>query len=205
MLQGLGVRYAMVHRSLYADRRLADRTVEALRLVAEGAAFDNGDLTVVRLAPRGARRAVSGGRIPSSDFTATASENAASLAAAFDGRVRTRWRTAGPQRGDERIELRLDRPRDVQRLQMLVAARSTANYPRRILVEGSENGDSFRTLFDGPVLPLLGEGFARAPLHPAIEIDLPANRTTILRVRQTLPAPWYWCLDELNLFERTRP
>ena len=80
---------------------------------------------------------------------------------------------------------------------------SLADYPRGLLIESSENGQSFRTLYQGGVLPQLLWALVRNDDRIPIDIIFPDNDTSVLRIRQIdQTILWYWSIHELSLWER---
>ena len=144
--------------------------------------------------------------IPASTLDASASHQDGRLQQAFDGNPDTRWLTGAPQAGDEWIEIRFDRLRDVGRLRFLQAQRSLGDYPRALVVEASPDGDEYQLLYRGGIMRQLLQGLVREGYPVPIDVDLPPNRTRTLRIRQTgRTRTWYWSVDELSLWERATP
>jgi hypothetical protein len=141
--------------------------------------------------------------LPASAFSATASSVNSRLSLAFDGDPDTRWISGVNQRGDEWIEVVFDHPRDIAEVTLLTTARSLSDYPRQLLIESSDGSGDYVPLFNGSVVPLLGEGLARDPRTGPVQIDLPANQTTRLRLRQLgRTHTLFWSVDELQFRER---
>ena len=121
----------------------------------------------------------------------------------FDNDPDTRWISGGRQRGDEAIELALDRPRDVRVLRMRLATRSFADYPRDLAVEAVEDGGAVRSLFRGTVLPQMARAMVADGEYPFLEIVLPPNQARALRIRQVGETHlFFWSIHELQLLER---
>ena len=119
----------------------------------------------------------------------------------FDGDVDSRWISGRPQAGDESITLTFDRPRDVRLIRMQLATRSESDYPRELVVEGVD-ANGTRRLFHGSGLPLFVAGLFRDPVYPLIEVVLPENRSTAIRLRQLATTrTFFWSIHELRLFE----
>jgi hypothetical protein len=57
-------------------------------------------------------------------------------------------------------------------------------------------------VFEGDVLGALGRSIAAPGATPRIEIDLPANATQTLLIRQTGRSRRWWSIHELELYER---
>ena len=225
MLRGIGVRTIVVHPDWFSERAFADAIVGALRAdrqrVPSEAVFPG--VSVFRLAGTeegpvvaGAGRApplgldldlTSVGLIRSEAFQVTASHARDRVAQAFDGNPDTRWLTGTNQKGDEWLEITFARPVDLARLTIVTTVRSFADYPRELLVEGSDGSDAFAPLFHGSVVTRLAEGLAReprrGPIRGPIHIELPNNALRRLRLRQLgRTRTWFWSIDELRLWER---
>ena len=210
-LRALGIRYIVTHAAMFERRGDAVATIEAIRQVSDQiiATTDFGDTSVFWLAAwAGPVMPASPGlrEIPASTLDASASHQDGRLQQAFDGNPATRWLTGAPQAGDEWIEIRFDRPRDVGRLRFLQAQRSLGDYPRVLVVEASPDGDEYQLLYRGGIMRQLLQGLVREGYPVPIDVDLPLNRTRTLRIRQTgRTRTWYWSVDELSLWERATP
>ena len=184
--RALGVRYVTVHGDEYDDRELASATVAAFQRHQEQVrrliAF--GETMVVELEP---------GPAPQ-----PAGDSAGRLVA-----PEALWLSERRQVGDEWVRLRLNGPRDIARVRLGMARRSLGDYPRRLLVESSSDGSTYRRLYHDTVVPQLLQGIIRQGAYPPIDIDLPPNRTIELRLRQTgTTRSFYWSIHELQLWER---
>jgi len=211
LLRAVGVRYVLVHPGDYADPKVGADTAAAIRarpaLASE--AFHSADIVVFKLNDGEASTAADssaapvGRRLPTASFRAEASDATDRLPLAFDGDADTRWLTGRPQNGDEWIRLTFDRARDVSAIALQTAARSFGDYPRELSIE-SVGDDGVRTvLFQAPMLVPYGRTLAQGGSHPALVINLPANRTRTLTIRQTGHARrWFWSVHELAMFER---
>lgn len=208
MIRLIGVRTIVFRADGYADPSVADATLAALRAdraqVVSEATFPG--VTVFRLAPAPSDTVATVGEamlVKTGEFQATASHATDLLPRAFDGDPDTRWLTGLHQSGDEWIEIAFAQPRNVARVTILTTTRSLGDYPRELLVEGSDGSDTFAPLFRGSVVVALGEGLARDPRHGPIDIRLPANTTRRLRLRQLgSTRTWFWAVDELQMWAR---
>ena len=142
-------------------------------------------------------------QVPLSSFTARSSHANRQLVRAFDEDLDTRWLSGQQQTGTEWIEIRFDRVRNLGRVRLDMADRSLGDYPRGLLIESSENGQSFRTLYQGGVLPQLLWALVQNDDRIPIDIILPDNDTSVLRIQQTdQTSSWYWSIHELSLWEQ---
>ena len=81
--------------------------------------------------------------------------------------------------------------------------RSYGDYPRGLVVEGSPDGEAWRTLFEGGILPRLALSIVHEPRTPAIDVVPPPNTTRVLRLRnQGETRMWYWSVHELRVWRR---
>ena len=140
--------------------------------------------------------------VPASAIRARASNASGRLPFLFDGNRDTRWLTGARQTGREWIELLFDAPRRVAAVRMQTAERSFGDYPRELAIDVLE-GTASRTVFRGSVLVAFGRGLAVNYKYPTIEIPLPDNRATGLRLRQLgVTDVLFWSIHELELLER---
>ena len=220
MLRAIGIRTVVVRPAAFADPATGDSLVRLFgshhgEQVASEATFPG--VVVYRLAEWSDNPAASPDRgralhaISPASFVATSSHASDRLPRAFDGDIDTRWISGAHQSGDEWIDLAFDHPRDVARLRILTADRSVGDYPRELLVEALEEVDAGagtgrpRTLYKGSVVEQLARGLIDDPLHGPIDIQLPPNRATHLRLRQVgRTRVWFWSIDELFIFETNR-
>lgn len=205
LFRGLGVRYLVVHAGRYTDPALSDAMLAALSSdgapVVERRTFNT--TTVAVLTPLDLPQPPAElTAVPASSIQARASHSADRLPLMFDNDPDTRWISGTRQRGDEAIELELDRPRDVRVLRMQLATRSFADYPRELAIEAVEDG-GVRSLFRGAVLPHMARAIVIDGEQPFLEIVLPPNRARSLRIRQLRETRlFFWSIHELQLLER---
>jgi hypothetical protein len=112
----------------------------------------------------------------------------------------TRW--IGVQDGSSSISVELKRPWSVARLQLGLAARSLTDYPRELQIESVDARRQSRTLYHAIPYPELLEAFVRDPAYPVMTIELPANETATLVIREVGTQPNWWSVHELALWRR---
>jgi hypothetical protein len=209
MARALGLRWIIVHPPLYKDPTSGAAILEAVRgattHIARVVPFEAA--AVAELRPRASRTSLpvdpAWREVPPRAFTPSASHNPDGLRRAFDGDRSTRWFTGERQRGAEWIELRFHSPLDVARVRLEMDRRSNGDYPRGLVAEGSEDGRTWRILFEGGILPWLGLSIAYEPRTPGIDLVLPPNTTRVLRLRTTGETRvWYWSVHELRVWTR---
>jgi hypothetical protein len=141
--------------------------------------------------------------ISPTSFVATSSQASERLSRAFDGDIETRWISGERQSGVEWLDIAFDHPRDVARVRILTGERSIGDYPRELVVDAVEDGGIPRTLYRGTIVRQLARGLIVDPRHGPIDIPLPPNSASHLRIRQVGKTRiWFWSVDELLLFER---
>jgi hypothetical protein len=209
MARALGVRWMIMHPPLYKDPASGAAIVDAVRgattNVARVVMFEAAAIAELLPAPRRTAKLVDPAwrEAPPHTFTPSSSHNPDGLKRAFDGDRGSRWFTGERQRGTEWIELRFRSPVDVARVRLEMDRRSNGDYPRGLVAEGSDDGRTWRTLFEGGILPRLGLSIAHEPRTPGIDLSLPANATRVLRLRTTGETRvWYWSIHELRVWTR---
>ena len=208
-LRAIGVRYLLLHEWTYADPEQPARIRAAMRTASDQIVAERQfDRTVAwQLADAPARpgpppmEALP--RIDPASVTVTASHTPDRLQYLFDGNVETRWISGTRQTGHEWIEIRFEQPRHVGRLRMETSPRGLVDYPRHLVVESIDDHGRLQRLFDGSVLSPLIESIVRDDRRAPVDIDFAANRTAILRLRQTGQTHrWFWGVHELTIWGR---
>jgi hypothetical protein len=83
------------------------------------------------------------------------------------------------------------------------ASRSFGDYPRELLIESTGEGGTRTVLFRSPMLVPYGRTLAQGQPQASLVVNLPANRTRTLTIRQTgHTRRWFWSIHELRIFER---
>ena len=206
-LRSLGARYIVVHSQLFDDPDLARSTIAAIKKEADQLldVVEFETTSVFRLSDSEQaleRNAVPLREIPSSTFQLGASQVGDRLGEALDGDPDTRWVSGRRQTGNEWIEIRFDRARDVRRLRLDMADRSFSDYPRGVSIESVGGTQQVESLYFGSVLPQLLQGLLRDSKRMPIEVMLPPNQTRVLRIRQTgQTRTSFWSIHELSVWE----
>ena len=212
-LRRIGVRYVVLHEDLFPipvpGRSFDPPALIGAMMNSSGQLAEQhkaGTSWIWRLVDAPARVAMDDGalvQIPTSAIAATASAMSDGVPLAFDGKIETRWSSEAAQRGGEWVRMAFDREYNVARMRLDLARDSSGDYPRILVIESENAGGGRDTLFNGPTLPALIQGLARPGPAPSITIDLPANRTRVVWLRQVGEAhPWYWSVSELRLWAR---
>ncbi len=208
LLAAVGVRYVLVHPADFEDPHTGADTVAAIRASPALAAeeFRSDAVVAFRLKESVVLTAPAvpvGQRLRATDFRASASDSSDRLSLAFDRDVDTRWLTGRPQNGDEWITIAFDRTRDVSAIELQTASRSFGDYPRELQVESVGEDGNRMVLYRSPMLIPYGRTLAQSGSQPTLVVNLPANRTRTLTIRQTgRTRRWFWSIHELGIFER---
>jgi hypothetical protein len=135
-------------------------------------------------------------------FEVRGSHELSRLPLIFDGNADTRWLTGERQAGNEWVEVRLPRPADVRRLEIVGGGRSVLDYPQRLRIDSIDPTGVSQLLFDDGVVEPYVESVAFNDLHPSVALDLPRNQTVVLRIQQTGRGANWWSIYELKLWEQ---
>jgi hypothetical protein len=212
MLREIGVRTVVVHPAAFEDPTTGASIVDLFghsvgNQVTSEARFPG--LIVYRLAEWHDSPVTTLDLVPPlrpispASFVATTSHASDRLQRAFDGDIETRWLTGERQSGAEWIDIAFDRPRDIAGVRILTGDRSIGDYPRELVVEVVNGPGAPRTLYRGTVVQQLARGLVADPQRGPIDIPLPPNQASHLRLRQVgRTRIWYWSIDELILLER---
>jgi hypothetical protein len=206
-LRAIGVRYVFLHDDTYPDADARERLVSEIRAAHDQIAEEHRWQGVwawrlADIAPRPALPATALERLDPRTFDLQASHQRFRVPYLFDGDIDTRWLTGEYQDGSEWIEIRLPHATDVARVQFLSSPRSQLAYPRGVAIDSIDVAGVTRTLFADAIVDRLVEAVALNEQQAPVNIDLPANETTMLRIRQTGHASAWWVIDEMNLWKR---
>lgn len=207
-LRTTGVRYVLLHRWTYQDSSEPDRIASEVRASTDQIAEERqfAETLAWRLKDSPAGSADDGARyrwIDPRSFTARASHQQGRVPLAVDGDPETRWLNGQRQTGTEWIDIALNRPTDVGRIRIETAPRGMGDYPRHLVIESIDESGVSHVLFDGSVLQRLVEAVATNRQGAAVDLDLPSNRSTRVRLRQTgQTRVWFWSVHGLSVWER---
>ncbi|RPH64584.1 MAG: hypothetical protein EHM89_01330 [Acidobacteria bacterium] len=208
MLSALGIRFVISHPRDYESPEAGQATLAAMAASDHVArVYDFRTVFVLELKPvlfeitekpRSERLTP----IPQSRWRVTSSHAADRLPHATDGNPDTRWISGKAQSGDEWIQIDLDAPVDVRVLRIRMAVSSFSDYPRNLIVEGSDPQGRPAVLYNDDVLVPLARGIVAGERYPPIDLHLPPNWTQTLRIRQTAATrTWFWSIHELSILE----
>jgi hypothetical protein len=207
MLRALGVKYVVVHPGDYNVTQLADGELTATlagfrqsgqvleeRRLLEVHAFELAPMAE----PRGALPALR--PISSQEFRVEVSQQPERAGFLVDGDNDSRW--IGLQDGGSAIAARFNAPRDVARVELQLAERSLWDFPRELQIEVEDAAGRVRTVYRAPPYQEFAAAFLRDRSYPSIWIDLPANETVVLRMRDVATYDTWWSVHELRLWAR---
>jgi hypothetical protein len=209
-LRSLGVRYIVFRAAAVKHPTEADAFIQAVsnsgNQVAEHQVFQLVHIWRLneRSAPRGTSPALHS--LPAAAILASrAAANENILPLMLDGIRRSAWASRGAQRGGEWIRLELDRPRDIAQVRLHLGPGTLGGYPRRLQIESTDGAGVSRILYEDSVLEPLLKAVVERGRFPRIDLDLGANSTGVLILRQTGAGAQAWTVNELELMERGRP
>jgi hypothetical protein len=212
-LRELGVRYVVLHRSLYLPRQGEDATrILEQAIDGEGEQLASrarfGEAIAWRLAdapPANETRPPSGTAIPAASLRVSASSAPQTAALAADGNVATRWTSGRAQAGTEWLRVDLPSETDVGQIVLRTVREGHSDRPRRLRVEVQDGAGAGHVLFESSILTETIRSIAHGGSLAPVVIDLPPNRSRAVTLRQTGQASyWYWSVHELELRERPR-
>jgi hypothetical protein len=204
-LRRAGVRYILLHQATFVEADAPQQIVAEMRAandqIAEAHVWPGtwawrlkdieprppapADLTL--LDPKG--------------FEVRASHQQSRLPLMFDGNLDTRWMTGERQAGTEWVEVRLPRPADVRRIEIVGGGRTVLDYPQNLRIDATDPRGNPQSLFDDGVVDQYVESVAFNDLHPSIALDLRRNQTVVLRIQQTGRGASWWSIHELKIWE----
>jgi hypothetical protein len=205
-LRRIGVRYVLLHERTFTDQEAARRLEMGIQAATDEIDEEHRwpEVWAWRLKDIEPRPPAPSGLTPldPKTFELHASHQEGRLPLIFDGDLDTRWMTGERQAGVEWIEIRLPRPSNVGRLQIVGAGRTILDYPRHLRIDSIDPTGVSQTLFDDRVIDRYVEGVAVDDQHPSIAVDLPRNQTATLRILQTAQGLSWWSIHDLTIWER---
>lgn len=193
-LASRGVRDIIVDRSRDPEGKW-DQFVEshpaARRVCTEG------DQTLYRLTPpAGAGQPSAGSRVPAAVIRANVNEGA--VANMVDTDRTTRWES-GPQSTRTRVEIDLGGVRPIAGLDLMLGP-SMEDFPRGLIVEVSEDGSSWRRVWEGGSAGLAFLGASEAPLDVPLRYRFPPTPARLIRMQLTRnDDTYYWSIAEMRI------
>jgi hypothetical protein len=143
-----------------------------------------------------ATASAAGAPLPTSAIRPNVNARVAGLMA--DGDRTTRWES-GPQTDRTMIEVDLGTVRSVGGVELLLGP-FVEDFPRALLIEGSEDGQTWRELWRGGSAGLAFVGAFEAPRDVPLRYRFPASPARLLRLRLTAgDDTYYWSVAELKV------
>jgi hypothetical protein len=208
MLRAVGIRFVVSHPRDYSSPGAGQATLAAMTASDQvGRVLDFRTVFVLELKSPVDRVDVEPGLdgltpIPQARWRVTSSHAGDRLHMAVDGNPDTRWISGKAQSGDEWIQIDLDAPVDVRVLRIRMARPSFGDYPRHLVVEGSDTQGRPSILYNDDVLMPFARGIVAGDRYPPIDVRLLPNQSRTLRIRQTAATrTWFWSVHELTLLE----
>ena len=119
-----------------------------------------------------------------------------------DGNLDTFWTTGRPQRGGETVTIDLGAARTVSAL-TLSLGRYVGDFPRRLTIDASQDGATWRTCWSGRPARLALAAAIRDPHVVPLTFALGSVRARWIRLRQTgSDLVNAWSVPELAVFGR---
>jgi len=159
--------------------------------------------TYYQLPPRAGAPAATGPPLPIAALTANV--EAAEVQKAVDGSLTTRWSTGHPQVPGDELVVDLGRVRTAAVLELSLGP-FHGDYPRRLLIEASLDGQDWATVWQGPgggpaVTAAIDDPW-RVPVRTAFQ----PREARYLRLTQLGSDPaFYWTVAELRVLGPSRP
>jgi hypothetical protein len=203
--KALGVRYLIFHSSLYVPESFPLIPKDMARLPDQAAFVGQyGEAYVYELLgwQEGLRELQSERpllRISSKGWKISASVNSGAARLAMDGRLETRWDTAGPQQPGQFIEVDLGRSVNLAQISLALGS-SDLDYPHRYRVEVSEDGRSWSLAVEQDEV-LIDIRAYRRPKDLALDIPLPNVPARMVRIINTGEDPvLFWSIHEIEIY-----
>ncbi len=126
-----------------------------------------------------------------------ASESSEQAAKALDGDPETRWRSEGPQRGGEELDVGLGETDVVCGVELALGPHY-GDFPRELAVEGSLDANEWSSLWRGPTGVQAFRASLDNPRRMPLRVFFPPARARHLRLRQLGRDPEFpWTVGEL--------
>jgi hypothetical protein len=119
--------------------------------------------------------------------------------APIDGRVDTHWESVRWQRGTEAMVLTLREPSDVAGVSLTQGAR-IADYPRRLLISTSLDGQSWTDAWEGRTAGLAYEAAVKDLDRTRFTMAFPRRQARFVKLRQLgVAQKQYWSIAEVDV------
>jgi hypothetical protein len=208
MARAVGLRWLVVHPPSYGDTDFGTRLAEAIGETGHVMRTKRFETTVVielrpLRTPWPPMVDPAWRELPPDAITVSSSHGRERLPLLLDRDRATRWLSGVRQQGREWIELRFVRAENVARVRLETDRRSWGDYPRGLIVEGSVDGRPAERLFAGGILDRLALSVLHEPRTSAIDLVLPPNQTSVLRLRTDGTSRiMFWSIHEIRVWTR---
>lgn len=116
-----------------------------------------------------------------------------------DGDLTTRWSSEAPQAGGESVVVELWRVQSVSTV-VLSLGRNHVDFPRRLLIETSEDGTLWSAAWRGSGSAPAFRAALRSPREIPMRFEFAPRPARLLRLRQTGTDPvFFWSIVELHV------
>jgi hypothetical protein len=170
--------------------------IAALRKVPSASTSRVAGVDVVAVPRRSATPVAPTRAQPLALHAVTASTGADDIGLAVDGDLGTTWKTPGPQAGGEQLRMDLGELHLVAGLELRLGKLAFA-FPRRVRVEVSGDGATWREVWRGETAPAALEAARQAPAVVPVRVHFPAARGRYVRVTQEGTSTHPWAVAEL--------
>lgn len=201
----LGVKYIILHTSLYEEEELKNTLIRIARLekiVHPVAQLGESCVFELISSAREEYERISLERaqpIPKRGWTPYSNVNNEKAKFALDGDKNTRWES-GPQRKGVFFRLDLGQPRPIRGLSLKLGQK-TLDYPRGYRVEVSEDEEVWRTVAQEEKFTLPVSAFLRAD-DLSLDIAFPLTHARYIKIVNTGEHKvYYWSIYEMDIFE----
>jgi hypothetical protein len=121
-----------------------------------------------------------------------------------DNDLRSMWRTAGEQQGNEVLTIDLGRSARISAVE-LVLGRRTLDHPRELIIECSEDGVVWQEAWRGRGAAVAVRAAFRDPLVMPLQFPLDGRPARLIRVRQIGHHPSLrWSIAEVHVLGPAR-
>ena len=137
------------------------------------------------------------GRVGKALPVARATSSRGDPAATIDGRLDTDWVDA-PQHPEQWLQLELSAMQDVGGVSLAIEEHA-GDFPRHVRVEVSDEGEVWRSVWDGDTAARVFLAAQREPRTGWLRLAFPATHARMVRIRQTATSAVGWRVPEAEI------
>jgi hypothetical protein len=127
------------------------------------------------------------------------------LVALNDDAIGTRWTTERPQRAGDRIVIDLREQQSVAAV-VLALGLYTSDFPRRLRIEGSGDGNAWEPLWEGPTAVATIRAALAEPARVPLTLAFPCRWARFLRLTELADDPvYYWSISDIAVHSSFDP